>query len=272
MTVAGQGPHGPILVVDDDPHLRHLLGGVLQSAGFAVVEAEDGDQVVACVRHHGPRLVLLDLRLGRLSGLEALRALRAAGLGVRVIVLTGAHEEETVVAALEAGADDYVTKPFSSRALLARIQAVLRRGTPLAAGQPLRVGELALDPALHQAWIGKRTVPLTPTEYKLLQILLGAVGRTFTPDELLEQVWGPTYRGQAEIVRANIYRLRHKLEAPGQPRYLHSRRGVGYRLAEADGRGGPPRPGPPLRTGWPPEAPPLAQRLPAGAAGTLAPP
>jgi DNA-binding response OmpR family regulator len=225
-----------VLVVDDDPRTLHLVASVLQRAGFSVLQADDGDVVVRLVRAHEPDLVVLDLMMQRMSGLEALRALRAAGLDVGVVILTGAGEEDLALQAFEAGADDYVTKPFPARVLVARIKAVLRRAqraSPDDQAEPQeRAGDVVLDPLTHQAIVEGRSVPLSPTEYQLLRTLIRGAGRVFTAAELLTRVWGKEYVGQDEIVRANIYRLRRKLErVPSQPRYIQGRRGVGYHFA-----------------------------------------
>jgi DNA-binding response OmpR family regulator len=236
-TVAGDTPEGTILVVDDDPGLRRLLGTVLRGAGFGVIDTDDGDTVANLVREHHPDLVVLDLKMQRVSGLEALRALRQAGQNVGVIILTASGEDDLMVTAFEVGADDYVTKPFAPRVLLARVKALLRRARVDGAdNQPTggeRVGEVSLDPLTHYACVAGHSVPLSPTEYHLLQTLMRGVGHVFTPADLLARVWGPSYAGQDEIVRANIYRLRHKVEpVPKEPRYIRSRPGVGYYFAE----------------------------------------
>ncbi|HEY3058484.1 MAG TPA: response regulator transcription factor [Chloroflexota bacterium] len=224
-----------VLVVDDDPRLRHLVEILLRGNGFRVEAADDGDVLVSTVRRVQPDLVLLDLKMERLGGLEALRALRAAEDEVPVIILSAAGEESLVLQAFEAGADDYITKPFLVRVLLARIGAVLkraRRAAPAAAGAG---AVLTLDPLTHSARVGGRAVSLSPKEYQLLRILVRGAGHVFTASELLEQVWGSEYAGQDEIVRANIYRLRQKLEPePGEPRYILGRRGVGYYVLGAE--------------------------------------
>jgi two-component system, OmpR family, KDP operon response regulator KdpE len=205
---------------------------VLTSAGYGVVVASDGDVVLSLVRQHRPAVIVLDLKMPRMSGLEVLLALRSAGAEVPVIVLTGVLEEESVLEAFEAGADDYVTKPFRPRVLAARVGAVLRRHgddhgfNNQAADQ---AGEVALDERTHHARVAEREVALSPTEYQLLRTLMRFAGRVFTAEELLARVWGPAYVGQDDIVRANIYRLRQKLEPlPRAPRYILGRRGVGY--------------------------------------------
>jgi two-component system, OmpR family, response regulator VicR len=225
-----------VLVVDDDPRMLHLVTSVLTQAGFRVLQADDGDVVVKLVRAHEPDVVVLDLMMPRVSGLDALRALRTADLNVGVVMLTGADEEELTLQAFEAGADDYVSKPLPARVLVARIKAVMRRARGAAEHddpEPVqRVDTVALDPRTHEAIVEGRRVPLSPTEFQLLRTLLRAAGHVFTAADLLARVWGREYLGQDEIVRANIYRLRRKLERdPSRPRYLQGRRGVGYYFA-----------------------------------------
>jgi DNA-binding response OmpR family regulator len=236
-TGPGDTPAVTILVVDDDPPQQRLIGTILTRAGFGVQYADDGDVVAGLVRECQPDLVVLDLKMRRVSGLHALRALRAAGHDVGVIILTGAGDEELVLAAFEAGADDYVTKPFQPRVLAARVKAVLRRARGGAAGdeppEAEHLGEVTLDPLNHHVRIGDRSIALSPTEYQLLRTLMHGTGRVFTPADLLARVWGPAYIRQADILRANIYRLRQKLEPlPAKPRYIRSRPGVGYYFAE----------------------------------------
>jgi DNA-binding response OmpR family regulator len=225
-----------VLVVDDDARLRHLIEVILSGAGFDVLSAEDGDRVLPMVREHQPDAVLLDLKMERVGGLEALRALRDDGNDVAVVIVSAVGEERLVLEAFEAGADDYVTKPFSSRMLLARVRAVLRRSRVVdrAARLDERVGDVSLNPRTHEACIDGRDVALSPTEYALLRTLMRAPGNVFSPDDLLTRVWGKAYAGQDEIVRANIYRLRRKLEPrPAEPRYILGRRGVGYYFAQS---------------------------------------
>jgi DNA-binding response OmpR family regulator len=210
-----------------------MVDVVLRTAGFEVLDADDGDVVVRLVQAQQPRVVLLDLRMARVSGMDALRALRAAGHDVPVIVLTGVLDEERVLDAFEAGADDYITKPFAPRVLLARVRAVLRRAhadtIPMAPDDIGQVGKVTLDERSRSACLGDKHVPLSPTEYHLLRTLMRSAGQVFTTAELLAQVWGPAYAGQDEIVRANVYRLRLKLEPiPSEPRYIRGRRGLGY--------------------------------------------
>jgi DNA-binding response OmpR family regulator len=226
-----------VLVVDDDQRLRHLVEVVLQNNGFKVEFAEDGDALLPMVRRHRPDVVLLDLKMARMSGIEALQGLRSAGEELGVIILSAAGEEALILAAFEAGADDYVTKPFMIRVLLARLRAVLKRSKrePAEADESDANG-LTLEPRTHHASVEGRRVALSPKEYELLRTLVRGSGRVFTSNELLARVWGEAYVGQDEIVRANIYRLRQKLEPlPNKPRYIIGRRGVGYYLATASG-------------------------------------
>jgi DNA-binding response OmpR family regulator len=224
-----------LLIVDDDASLREFVGVTLRVSGYHVLFAADGEDVPDLVVEQQPRLVIMDITMPGISGLEALRRLRSIGSDVPVIMLTGRGEDDDKLAAFEAGADDYLTKPFSSRELVARVAAVLRRAR-LAATDPeaasiLQVGPLTLIPGNHSATIQDREVSLTRTEYALLLILARHPGRVFTPAELLTRVWGAEYRDQAEILRTNMYRLRQKLEVgqhPRQPRYLRTRPGVGY--------------------------------------------
>jgi DNA-binding response OmpR family regulator len=233
LAVGGPGRQPTILVVEDDPRMQLLVQAVLRTEGFGVITASDGDIVLGLVKRHRPDALVLDLKMPRVSGLEALRAIRSAGEDVPVIILTGVSDEGWVLDAFEAGADDYVIKPFPPRILLARLRAVLRR-RELAPDDNAALaedsgGEVALDPRTHDARVHGRVVRLTPTEYQLLRTLIRGAGRVFTPAELLARVWGPTYVGQDDIVRANIYRLRHKLEPePRRPRYIQGRRGAGY--------------------------------------------
>jgi DNA-binding response OmpR family regulator len=183
---------------------------------------------LSSVKRVQPDLVLLDLKMERVGGIDALRALRVHNEEVAVVVLSAAGEESLVLEAFEAGADDYITKPFLVRVLLARLRAVLKRATR-SAKEDRASGPFRLDPQTHHANLDGRSVALSPKEYELLRALVRGEGRVFTADELLALVWGAEYVGQDEIVRANIYRLRQKLEPePSEPRYILGRRGVGY--------------------------------------------
>jgi DNA-binding response OmpR family regulator len=225
-----------VLVVDDDVRIRHLLQSVLRTHGFQVAEADDGDTALNALRTRSPDAMVLDLKMPRVGGLETLKSLRAAGQDLPVLVLTGMVDEEYVVNAFEAGADDYVVKPFQPRALVARLNRMLQRDArtrlDLDGVVEEEVGEVRLDPRTHQVSVGEHVVALSPTEYQLLRVLMHGAGRMFTAAELLALVWGPAYAGEDDIVRANVYRLRQKMEpTPGEPKYIRGRRGVGYFFA-----------------------------------------
>ncbi len=226
---------GTILVVDDDARLRRFVGETLQMEGYGVEFAADGEEVERMVAERRPDLVVMDVVMPGISGLEALRRLRAMRRTLPVIMLTARDDEEDKVQALRDGADDYLVKPFSARELVARVQAVLRRTRGAADDhelQVLQVGPLILYPGSRAAMVGERKIDLTRTEYALLLTLVRGAGRVFTPADLLTRVWGAEYRDQGEILRTNIYRLRQKLETdPRHPRYLRTRNGVGYFFA-----------------------------------------
>ena len=224
-----------LLVVDDDPGLREFVGVTLRLEGYRIVFAADAEELPQRIQDEQPELVIMDLVMPGRSGLEALKELRAEGCDLPVIMLTARDEDEDKLAAFQAGADDYLVKPFNARELVARVAAVLRRARPATdaeSGGAIVVGPLRLVPGRHTARMADRDISLTRTEYALLLALARAAGRVFTPAELLTRVWGAEYRDQTEILRTNIYRLRQKLEAdPRQPRYLRTRQGVGYYLA-----------------------------------------
>jgi DNA-binding response OmpR family regulator len=220
-----------ILVVDDDLELAGLIGYALRQAGYVVVEAADGPSALAVFEREAPSLVILDVNLPRLSGLEVCRQIRAAGSSVPIMMLTVRNAEEDQVQALDLGADDYLTKPFSPRTLLARVRALLRRGG-VEKPAPLAAGDLSLD--LESAAVtvtGGKPVRLTRLELRLLQILLANAGHTLPPERLLAHVWGSRGAGDRQLLKQLVHRLRQKIEADAaQPRYLVTVSGVGYAL------------------------------------------
>jgi DNA-binding response OmpR family regulator len=220
-----------ILVVDDERRLREFLAVTLRSAGYDVALAADGTDLDP----NTADLVVMDVSMPGRTGLEVLRDMRTAGSHTPVIMLTACDDDDSKLAAFEAGADDYLTKPFNARELVARVGAVLRRAqhTREPESSPIvAVGELTLTPSNHAVTVSGRSVNLTRTEYDLLLTLARGAGRVFTPAELLSRVWGPEFSEQAEILRTNMYRLRQKLETdPRQPRHLRTRPGIGYYLA-----------------------------------------
>jgi len=222
-----------ILVVDDDLELSSLIGYALRQAGYMVVEAGDGVAALAAFERESPALVILDVNLPRLSGLEVCRKIRAASR-VPVMMLTVKSAEEDQVHALDLGADDYLTKPFSPRTLLARVRALLRRAgeeKPL----PLAAGDFSLDLELQSVSVrGAEPVRLTRLELRLLQILLANAGHTLPAERLLAHVWGSRGSGDRQLLKQLVHRLRQKIETDAaEPRYLVTVSGVGYVLRVA---------------------------------------
>ena len=219
-----------ILVVDDEPILRETLAEALDADGFRVVTAADGREALSRFREHQPDLVVLDLMLPELSGIEVCRIIRAES-GVPIVMLTAKTSELDKVVGLELGADDYVTKPFSLRELTARIRALLRRTEQLAeAPMPLvELGALTVDLAGHRLLSDGERVPLKPKVFELLAYLLRHPGQVLTREQLLEHVWGYDYAGETRTVDVHIHWLRAAIEPdPADPAYLHTVRGVGY--------------------------------------------
>jgi DNA-binding response OmpR family regulator len=222
-----------ILIVDDEPHIVELVRYNLLQEGYEVSTAGDGEEALASVRGAQPDLVILDIMLPGLDGLEVCRRLRAES-AVPIIMLTAKGGEPERVVGLEGGADDYVTKPFSPRELVARVRAVLRRRVrevSPALQEPVRVGDLRLDPATHEVTLGGRPVDLTAREFDLLGLLMRHPNRVFTRDFLLEHLWGYDFYGSTRTVDMHVSRLREKIEDdPAQPTYIVTIRGVGYKL------------------------------------------
>jgi two-component system KDP operon response regulator KdpE len=229
-------PAATILVVDDDQRLRRLVSTILEQTGYAVLQAEDGDRALALITERSPDLLVLDLQMPRVSGRAVLAVLRSRGDPLGVLVLTGETDRDRLVETLEAGADDYLTKPLHAAELRARVQAILRRTLPpVSASKPdqhLVVGPVSLSTAARSVSVGSRTILLTRTEYRLLSVLMKVPGQVFTPQELLQRVWGPEFDGQEHLVRTNVYRLRRKLEQnPRRPALVRNRPGIGYYLS-----------------------------------------
>jgi DNA-binding response OmpR family regulator len=221
-----------VLVVDDDPTLREVVSGYLTRAGLDVLEAQDGHDALSVARVHSPDLVVLDLTLPGLDGLEVFRRLRSERGDLPVVMLTARGEESDRVLGLEIGADDYVTKPFSSRELVLRIHSILRRSAPASAppaATTLVDDDLRVDTRRHQAWLGDGLLGLTSREFDLLAHLMAHPGTAFSRRELMEQVWGWEY-GDESTVTVHVRRLREKVESdPARPVRLQTVWGVGYR-------------------------------------------
>ncbi|HEV8563838.1 MAG TPA: response regulator transcription factor [Actinomycetota bacterium] len=222
-----------VLVVDDEPMVREVLARYLEKEGFDVATAEDGEQALACYAELAPDLVLLDLMLPRIDGLEVFRRMRGSAAQTPVIMLTAKGEETDRVVGLELGADDYVTKPFSPREVVARVRAVLRRSNQSTVGSdaPYTTGELSIDPGRREVAARGRPVKLTRKEFDLLHHLASRPGVTLTRAQLLEEVWDFAWDGDTATVTVHIRRLRAKLERdPSRPTHLLTVWGVGYRF------------------------------------------
>lgn len=222
-----------ILVVDDEPAIRRFLTPFLAAEGYAVIEAATGREALALAESHDPDVILLDLGLPDLDGEEVLRAL-PMWRRARVIVLSVRSRERDKVTALDLGASDYLTKPFSLAELAARIRVCLRRGPVADEAAPSRYvfGELTVDLEGHTAALSGEDVHLTPTEFKLLAYLARHAGKVVTHGQLLQAVWGRHSQGQEHYVRIHIHKLRQKIEQdPARPRYLRTETGIGYRFA-----------------------------------------
>jgi len=220
-----------ILVVEDEPTLRETLVDALEADGFRVVAAADGREALERFRAERPDLILLDIMLPELSGIEVTRIIRAES-GVPIVMLTAKDSELDKVVGLELGADDYVTKPFSLRELSARIRALFRRSeVAAAAATPATVdlGRVQADLAGHRLLRDGEALPVKPKAFELLAFLVRNPGQVFTRDQLLEHVWGYDYAGESRTVDVHVHWLRSQIEDdPGHPLYLHTVRGVGY--------------------------------------------
>ena len=220
-----------LLVVDDDPELRPLVGFALRQAGYLVVEAASGEGALGLLERELPDLMILDVNLPGIDGFEVLRRARELQSHIPILMLTVRGEEEDLVRGLDLGADDYLTKPFSPRTLLARVRALLRRASQEAPPRPTTVGDLVLDEERHLLRVGERQVTLAPLELRLLQVLIAQAGHTVAPDRLIRQLWGGSVSAGREHLKQLVYRLRQKVEEdPMQPRWLKTDPGAGYRL------------------------------------------
>lgn len=218
-----------LLVIDDDPQLLTALRRALAYEGYEVLTAESGEAGLRLARERPPDLVVLDVLLPGIDGLEVCRRLRAGG-DVPILMLTARDEVSDRVAGLDAGADDYLVKPFAVDELLARVRALLRRRAP--PPEEWRFADLVLRPATREVFRGHRALALTPREFDLLALFLQHPRQVLTRELLMERVWGPDYEGDSNVLEVYIGHLRNKLEAGGEPRLLHTVRGVGYVLKE----------------------------------------
>ena len=223
-----------ILVVDDDPSIVDLVRLYLEREGYRVLVAYDGLEALELARQQQPDLVVLDLLLPEVDGLDVCRILQTES-GVPIIMLTAKTAEEDKLVGLRLGADDYVTKPFSPRELVARVEAVLRRVGKESPNGPaeVRFADLVVDRRCHEVRMRDEVVDLTPTEFRLLEVLAGEPGRAFTRPELLDRVFGYDFEGFERTVDVHVKNLRKKIEPdPRQPIYLQTVYGVGYKMGE----------------------------------------
>ena len=220
-----------ILVVDDEPEIVRLLRSYLEKDGYRVATAYNGEEALYVARHEKPDLVVLDILMPKMDGLAFTRQIRREQ-DVPIIMLTARAEETDRIVGLEMGADDYVTKPFSPREVVARVRAVLRRAQPKPEAPPiLRAGPIVLDRAEHTVAVAEEPVELTPTEFDILETLMRDPGRVFSREEILEAVHGVAFEAYERTVDAHVKNLRHKIEAdPATPQYVLTVRGAGYRL------------------------------------------
>jgi len=217
-----------ILVVDDDTALAEMIGIVLEAEGFEAVFCADGDAALEAFRVHRPDLILLDLMLPGMDGIEICTRIRAES-GVPIIMLTARTDTADVVRGLESGADDYIVKPFNPKELVARIRTRLRPAKT-GPGEVLRIGDLTVDVLAHEVRRGDHVIALTPLEFELLVALASKPQQVFSREMLLEQVWGYHYKADTRLVNVHVQRLRAKVEPdPDNPRIVTTVRGVGYR-------------------------------------------
>jgi two-component system response regulator MprA len=222
-----------ILVCDDEPAVRDALERALRLEGYEVELAADGGEALTCVAERPPDALVLDLLMPRVDGLEVCRRMRAVGDGTPILVLTARDAVADRVAGLDAGADDYLVKPFALEELLARLRALLRRtGTVEPDGQQLRFADLVLDPAAHDVRRGERRIELTRTEFLLLELFLRNPKQVLTRSLIFDRVWGYDFGPASNSLEVYVGYLRRKTEAAGEPRVIHTVRGFGYVLRE----------------------------------------
>jgi two-component system KDP operon response regulator KdpE len=225
-----------VYVADDDPATARLVEVNLAARGYRVRRFHRGAPVLLAVAEEPPDLLILDVMMPGINGLEVARRVRRTSQAP-ILMLTVRDELATKVAALDLGADDYLTKPFRIEELLSRVRAILRRTapTPPAPRTSYRSNDLCIDAAASQVTSGGRAVRLTPQEWRVLRVLVEHAGQVVTPQQMLQAAWGPDYRQEGDYVRTYVNRLRRKLEPdPQNPRHIRSERGLGYRLAEGE--------------------------------------
>lgn len=222
-----------ILIVEDERALAETLRRGLTEEMYVVDVVTNGQDAVDYALATPYDVIILDIMLPGLDGLTVCRRLREAGVTSHILMLTALGDVEDRVHGLDSGADDYLVKPFAFKELLARLRALGRRARQMQVG-PLQVGDLILDEAAHEVRRGNRRIELSPLEFRLLRCLMRHAGQVMSREAILDQVWSFDYAGGSNVVDVYIRYLRHKIEAPGEPKLLHTVRGVGYKLAEAE--------------------------------------
>lgn len=235
---SGARADGPLraLVVDDEQPLVRVITAYFEREGFVVTSAVDGERAVELAREVDPDVVILDVMLPGIDGIEVCRRIRSFSTAY-IVLLTARAEETDKIVGLSTGADDYVTKPFSPGELMARVRAMLRRprGEDLADQAPRRFGELTIDPLAREVRVGDQPVELTPREFAVLDALSASPRVAFTREQIIEHVWGPGWFGDDHVVDVHIANLRAKLmDDPSDPRYIRTIRGVGYRMGSGE--------------------------------------
>jgi two-component system response regulator MprA len=225
--------NGKLLIVEDDAHVREAVARALRFEGYDVHTAVDGNEALVRATELEPDAILLDVLMPGTDGLAVCRRLRERGDRTPILMLTARHEVNDRVAGLDAGADDYLVKPFALDELLARLRALLRRTSMSGDDEVLRVGDLSLDPARRQVWRGDRELELTKTEFDLLELLLFNAGIVLTREQIYERIWGFDFETSSKSLDVYIGYLRRKTEADGEPRLIRTVRGVGYTLRPA---------------------------------------
>jgi two-component system response regulator MprA len=220
--------HDRVLVVEDDAHVRDAVARALRFEGYDVHTAIDGNDGLVRVEELAPDVVVLDVLMPGTDGLAVCRILRERGNHTPVLMLTARHEVSDRVAGLDAGADDYLVKPFALDELLARLRALLRRASVTGGEEELRVGDLVLDPQRRQVWRSDRELDLTKTEFDLLELLMFNAGIVLARDTIYERIWGYDFETSSKSLDVYIGYIRRKTEANGEPRIVHTVRGVGY--------------------------------------------
>ena len=222
-----------VLLIEDEPQIAGFISRGLVREGYTVVNAPDGETGLEMAFSELPDLIILDIMLPGMDGLSVCRQIREGELQTPILMLTAKDAVPDRVAGLEAGADDYLVKPFAFEELLARVRALGRRRAPIESDAPISFADLTLDPTTRMATRAERTIELTAKEYDLLELFMRHPNQVLTRDQIYDRIWGYDFGGESNIIEVYIRYLRSKLEADGEPRLLHTVRGVGYALRES---------------------------------------